>query len=173
MVTENKSETTTLWVRYFSRVSSFWGQYILERISFFLFYKSLLAFLTFVNCEVLYLQASRGISWQPLPMFDIMFAQLRAIPRTRNKFVEVIAVTERYFIIAHVENKESKMQPFQIWLSVKLTDERMSIKKRKICLHLNYNILILGKMAGKTESFSYWENLPLFWMMLNKASADL
>ena len=88
-------------------------------------------------------------------MFDIMFAQLRAIPRTRNKFVEVIAVTERYFIIAHVENKESKMQPFQIWLSVKLTDERMSIKKRKICLYLNYNILILGKMAGKTESFSY------------------
>ena len=45
-------------------------------------------------------------------MFDIVFAQLRAIPRIRNKFVEIVAVAERYFIIGHVKNKESKKQPF-------------------------------------------------------------
>ena len=57
-------------------------------------------------------------------------------------------------------------------------------------MYLIYNIVILNKMAGKIESFSgktswiwtcsqtsrkvsYWENLLLFWMMLNKASAHL
>ena len=37
-------------------------------------------------------------------MFNIVFAQLEAIPRKQNKFVE-IAVAERYFIIAHVKRK--------------------------------------------------------------------
>ena len=36
-------------------------------------------------------------------MFDIVFVQLGVIPRTRNKFVEVVAVTERYFAVAHVK----------------------------------------------------------------------
>ena len=64
----------------------------------------------------------------------------------------------------------------------------MSIKEEKTSLYLIYNIVSLSKMVGKTESFSgkiswiwtcsqisrkfgYWENLLLFWMMLNKASA--
>ena len=41
-------------------------------------------------------------------MFDILFAQLGVIPKTRNKFFDVVAVAERYSIIAHVKNKESK-----------------------------------------------------------------
>ena len=45
-------------------------------------------------------------------MLDIVFAQLGAIPRIRNKFAEMVAVAERYFIIAHVKNNELKKQPF-------------------------------------------------------------
>ena len=45
-------------------------------------------------------------------MFDIVFAQLAVIPRIRNRFVEIVAVAEQYFIIAHVTDKESKKQPF-------------------------------------------------------------
>ena len=66
-----------------------------------LFYKSLLSFLTFVICEVFL--PCREISRQHLSMFDIVFAQLGVIPRTRNKFLKIVAVAERYFIIAHVK----------------------------------------------------------------------
>ena len=47
-----------------------------------------------------------------------MFAQLEVIPKTRNKLVEIVAVAERYLIITHVKNKESKKQPFRTCLSV-------------------------------------------------------
>ena len=40
--------------------------------------------------------------------FDIAFAQVGVIPRTRNKFVEIIVVAECYLITNHVKNKESK-----------------------------------------------------------------
>ena len=63
------------------------------------------------------------------PCFDIVFAQLKVIPRTRNQHVEIVAVAGCYLIITHVKNKESKKQPFRICLSVKLADERMTIKK--------------------------------------------
>ena len=86
-------------------------------------------------------------------MFDIVFAQLGVIPRTRNKFIEIGAVAERYFIIGHVKSKESKKQPIR--LPAKLSDGRMSVKKGKICLYLNYNIVSLGKTAKKTEPLSY------------------
>ena len=52
-------------------------------------------------------------------MFDIMFAQLGVILRTSDKFVEIVAFAERYFILVHVKNKESKKQPFQISRPVK------------------------------------------------------
>ena len=38
--------------------------------------------------------------------FDIVFAELRVILRTGYKFVEIVAVAERYLIIIHVKNKE-------------------------------------------------------------------
>ena len=38
--------------------------------------------------------------------------------KTKNKFVEIVAVAERYSIITHVKNKKSKKQPFRICLSV-------------------------------------------------------
>ena len=80
-----------------------------------------------------------------------MFVQLGVIPRTRNKFVEIVADAERYLTITHVKIKESKKQPFQICLLVKLTDRRISIKKEEMCSYLVYNIISLGKVAGKTE----------------------
>ena len=39
--------------------------------------------------------------------YDIVFAQLGVIPRTRNKFVEIVAVAERYLIITHAKKKEA------------------------------------------------------------------
>ena len=60
-----------------------------------------------------------------------MLAQLGVIPRTRNKFVEIVAVAECYLIITHVKDKESKKKSFQICLPVKLVDERMLIKNEK------------------------------------------
>ena len=47
--------------------------------------------------------------------------QLGVMPRTRNKFVEIVATAECYLIITYVKkNKESKKQPFRICLPVKL-----------------------------------------------------
>ena len=40
------------------------------------------------------------------------------MPKTRNKFVEIVAVAERCSIITHVKNKKSKKKPFRICLSV-------------------------------------------------------
>ena len=54
--------------------------------------------------------------------FDIMFAQLGVVPKTRSKFVEIMAAGKCYLITTHVKNKESKKQPFRICLSVKLAD---------------------------------------------------
>ena len=63
-------------------------------------------------------------------------------------------MAERYFIIAHVKNKETKKQSFRICLPGKLADGRMSIKN-KVCSYLMYNIVSLGKIGGKIEHFSY------------------
>ena len=38
----------------------------------------------------------------------IVFTQLGAIARTKNKFVEIAAVSERHLIITHVKNNESE-----------------------------------------------------------------
>ena len=65
------------------------------------------------------------------PCFDIAFAQLGLIPRTKNKFVEIVAIGDCYLIAIHVKNKKSKKQPFRICLLVTLVDGRMSMKKEK------------------------------------------
>ena len=46
-----------------------------------------------------------------------------------NKFVEIVALAERYFIIVRVKKKESRKQPFQTCFPGKLADGGMSIKK--------------------------------------------
>ena len=60
-------------------------------------YKSLLPCLTFVNCEGI----AKGFVHNLC--FNIVFAQLEVIPRTKDKFVEIIAVAEHYFVITHHE----------------------------------------------------------------------
>ena len=65
----------------------------------------------------------------------------------------MVATAERYLIITHVKNKESKKQPFRICLAVQLTDGRILIKKEDISSYLVYNIVILGKMGEKTTFF--------------------
>ena len=65
------------------------------------------------------------------------------MPKIRNKFVEIVAVAERYSIITHVKNKKSKKH-FRICLYVTqyiLADERISVKKEKTSLYLVYNIV--------------------------------
>ena len=73
--------------------------------------------------------------------------QLGVIPRTKNEFVEMVAVAECCLITNYV--KISKKYPFRICLPVKLADGRMSVKKEKNSLHLIYNIFSLGKTVGK------------------------
>ena len=50
-----------------------------------------------MNSEGLYL--ANGFLYNLYPCFDIVFAQLGCITRTRNKFVEIIAASECYLII--------------------------------------------------------------------------
>ena len=92
---------------------------------------------------------AEGIIHNPSPCFGIAFVQLGVIPRTRINFDETVAVAECYLIKNHVKNKESKKQPFQICLSVKLADRKMSMEKENISSYLIYNILNFCKMAGK------------------------
>ena len=66
---------------------------------------------------------AEGFLLKLYPYFDIALAELGVIPRTRNKFVEIVAVAECYLIINNVNNKESKKQSFQICLAVKLAAE--------------------------------------------------
>ena len=74
---------------------------------------------------------SQGFLHNLCPCFDIAFAQLGATPRTRNRFDEIVTVSECYLISNHVKNKESKKQLFQICLPMKLADGRMSMKKEQ------------------------------------------
>ena len=72
-------------------------------------YKSLLPFLNFVNCEGPY----RGISSQPLSMFQYVFAESELILRTRIKFVEIVSVAEHGLVITHVKKSELKKKLFR------------------------------------------------------------
>ena len=49
--------------------------------------------------------------------FDIVFPQLEVIPKTRNKFVEIVVVAERYVIVTHVKKQRIKEAAVQICLS--------------------------------------------------------
>ena len=61
--------------------------------------------------------------------FKIAFALLGVITRTRNKFVETVAVVERCFL-AYTPNNELKKQPFRIYLSLKLAYGRKQEKRK-------------------------------------------
>ena len=84
------------------------------------------------------------------------------------------------------KNKESKKQSFWIVLQeyYALADKKISIKKEEISSYLVYNIGWKSRTFSVKISwrwtrnqifrkFSHWENLRLFWMMLNTAIAHL
>ena len=106
MLTENKSGTATFWLRCFFRAS----------------------FLNFVKCEDPYL--AEGFVHNLCLYFDIIFAQLGFILTTRIKFVEITAVGERYWTTTHLK-KEWKKQLLRVYLSKKIADGKISIKKEK------------------------------------------
>ena len=125
------------------------------------------------------------------PCFDIVFAQLQVTPKTRNTFVEIAAVAERYLIATHVKkNKESKKQPFRICLSVIIYLSWWKNISKKINFFVpSLQYCQFGQDGWKSRpffmkiswrwtcsqifrKFSYWEDLS-FWMMLNTAFADL
>ena len=70
----------------------FWRLFSKELVC--LFCKSLLPFLTFVNCEGSYL-AERLLS-NLCPWFGIVLVPLRVITRTNNKIAEIVAASECY-----------------------------------------------------------------------------
>ena len=73
---------------------------------------------TYSKLRIEILKLTEGLLHNIGSCFDIMFAGLEISPKTRNKFAEIVAVVERYLVITHVKNKESKKQPFRICLSV-------------------------------------------------------
>ena len=66
--------------------------YIFSKELVCLIFKSLLDFLTFVKYEGPYF--AEGFLLNLCPSFDLAFAQLGVIPRTRNKFVAIVAAAE-------------------------------------------------------------------------------
>ena len=64
-----------------------------------------------------------------------MFEKVAVTLRSRNTLFEIVAVAERYLIITHLKNKESKIS---WWENVN---------------NFWYNVVSLGKMARKTELF--------------------
>ena len=124
--------------------------YIFSKELVCLIFKSLLDFLTFVKYEGPYF--AEGFLLNLCPSFDLAFAQLGVILRTRNKFVAIVAAAECYFVTNQVKNKESKKQLLQICLPVKLADGGMSMKKENNSLYLISNIFSLGKIFGKPFS---------------------
>ena len=69
------------------------------------------------------------------PSFDIAFAQLGVIPRTKNKFDEIVGVAECYLITNRVKNIKEATVPNMP--SCKLANGRMSVKKEKNYLHFS------------------------------------
>ena len=89
------------------------------------------------------------------PCFDIVFAQLGIIPRTKNKFVEIVAVAECYLITNHVKNiKEAAVLNMP---SCKISWWKNVSEKGKTFFALNLQHFSLGKLAGKPFSWKYVE----------------
>ena len=75
----------------------FWVVYLFWKELVRLFYKSLLPFLLSWFLKNL----TVGLFHNFCPFFDVMFAQLGVISKTRRKIIEIVAVTEHYLVITH------------------------------------------------------------------------
>ena len=109
-----------------------------------MFPKVQLPFLSYMNCKGPYLV--KGFLYNFYPFFDSAFTQLGVITKTSNKFVEIVAFTERYLILTHVKNKELKKKPLRITFH-EISYWKNFNKKENITSHLIYNIVSWSKMA--------------------------
>ena len=136
---------------------------------------SLLPFLPFVSCVV----SLQGLLHNLCLFFDIVFPQLGVIPGIRS--IEIVAVVERYVVISHAKNKESKKQKFRICLpviiclswwknnnkkgrnffvpSLKFCQFRQNGRKSRIFFMKTSWIWTCSQIFRK---LSFWENLRLF-----------
>ena len=110
-------------------------------------------------------------------MFQYYVSAIRSHP---------IAVVECYLVVTRVKNKEPEKQPLRIWLpviiclgwwknnnkkgrnffvpSLKFCQFRQNgLKKRNFFMKTSW----IWTCCQIVKKFSYWENLRLFWMMLN------
>ena len=109
--------------------------------------KSLLTFLTFVNYEGLYF--AEGFLLNFRPCFDIAFAQLGNIPRTKNTFVEIVVVTECCLITNHIKNIKDAAVPNMY--SCKISSwKNVSEKGTKYIFALNLQHFQSGQDGWKT-----------------------
>ena len=115
-----------------------------------LFLKSLLLFITFLNVESAYLV--KGFLHKLCQCFDVSFVQLWFITRARNKFAEIIAFVEYYYlIVSDAQNKESKRQLF--W-NVNETQKHYSLLIDSFTLLSVLNLFCLVAFAeSKFEHF--------------------
>ena len=82
------------------------------------------------------------------PCFNIAFAQLGIIPRTKNKFVEIVAVAECYLITNHVKNiKEAAVLNMP---SCKISWWKNVSEKGKTFFALNLQHFQFGQDGWKT-----------------------
>ena len=103
---ESKSGIASFWVTYFFRDSSFYGELLLGKKQFVweTYFKLPLAFITFMNFKgACFVEGFLHNLW---PCLGIAFTKCES---TRNEYVEIVAVAERYFILTDVQNNESKM----------------------------------------------------------------
>ena len=119
------------------------------------------------------------------PSFNIMFAQLGVITRKRNKFAEIVAASKRYLIInSGIKEAAVPTMPsreISWWKNVNKKGKMFFVPNLQYCqfeqdgwknrIFFRKNKLRMNSQISR--KFSYWENLLLFCMMLNKASAHL
>ena len=130
-----------------------------------LFYKSLLPFLTFLNCEGAYL--ADGFL-QTLAHILIFICTIRSHGKSKVCWNSDCCRAQLNY--KFIQKKESQKWSIRTYLPVKLADGRMSTEKEKLSSYLICNIVHLSKMAGKTEpisgkiswKFSHWKNLLIF-----------
>ena len=81
-----------------------------------------------MNCKGPY----RETSSQHWSMLRYCLCAIRSHPRTRNKFVGIVAAVECYLIITHVKkinNQEAAVPNVPFYNNIPLADERISVKK--------------------------------------------
>ena len=79
--------------------------------------------------------------------------------QSRNQFLEIVAVGERYLIINDAQNKESKRQPFRITLSRKISRWENVSRLGKNFFNLNLQYFQFEQDDWENRASSIKDNL--------------